>query len=77
MSDFAKIVVIDGEQVLFYTEPDPEDETATKLNQMVQVDGLIANVAVGGIKNADGLIERIGYDAARKVMQIVREFSSR
>lgn len=74
MSDFAKIIVVDGEQVLFYTEPDPEDETKTKLHQIAQPDGLVADVALGGIKDDTGLLDRIGDAEARSVLQIIRQF---
>lgn len=74
MSDFAKIVVVDGEQVLFYTEPDSEDETKTKLHQIAQPDGLVADIALGGIADDTGLIDRIGETEARNVLKIIREF---
>lgn len=74
MADFAKIVVVDGVQVLFYTEPDPEDDEKTKLNQITQVDGLVANIACGGIADDTGLLDRIGEPEARQVIKIVQEF---
>lgn len=73
MTDFAKIVVVDGQQVLFYTEPDPEHDDKTKLNQIVQMDGYTANIAVGGISDDSGLIERLGEEDAKRVLKAVKD----
>ena len=77
--DFAKIVLVDGSQVLFFIENDIEAEEKTgqskaKLNQHVRYRGIEANVALGGMtyELADKALANADEEYARKVFDTVR-----
>ena len=74
---FAKIVEVDGEQVLFYIEPDDEADGKEKLHQICRVDGLCGDIALGGLsyESADEALSKIGEKEARLVISTIRGFA--
>jgi hypothetical protein len=77
--NFAKIVEVDGEQVLFYLEPDKDEDEREMLNQIVRVDGLCINVALGGFtyERADAAFAGIDETYARKVLKMARDVAAK
>jgi hypothetical protein len=80
MSDklkFARIVEVDGEQVLFYIEPDHESkkEGREKLHQIIRINGICADVALGGMtpEAADKALAKCDEPVARGVIEMVRK----
>ena len=69
---FAKIIEVEGEQVLFYLQPDDDCE---KLHQIVRVDGVCADVAISGLtyENADKSFADLDETAALRVLNVVRD----
>lgn len=78
MSDFAKIVAVDGQQVLFFVEDDEAHDGCVRLNQMVDFDGVRANIALAGIKDPEGkatamLLDKVANEKqARYVIDTVK-----
>lgn len=72
--EFAKIIVVDGQQVLFYLSPDNEKDDCETLNQCVRIDGVFANVAISGFSyaNADRAFAKADETIARVVLGTVR-----
>jgi hypothetical protein len=54
MAPFAKIIEIEGQQVLFWVEEDDDHEGCVKMHQMVDFDGIRADITLGGIKDPEG-----------------------
>jgi hypothetical protein len=71
---FAKIVEVDGEQVLFYLEPDADEDDKEKLNQIVRIDGMCINTALCGMsyKAADAAFAKIDDACARRLLKVAR-----
>lgn len=80
MARFAKLFEVDGEQVLFYLEPDaegkptPECDDFYKVNQVTHFDGIYANVAVAGMpyENAENMLSKTDEAYANAHLQMVR-----
>ena len=47
--NFAKIVKVNGQQVLFYIDSDPIYDGKARLNQMIRTEGLEVNLAISGL----------------------------
>lgn len=79
MKTFAKIVVVDGQQVLFYaepdhdTDPDKDDVDYWRLNQLTFANGVMANIAGMGMseENVLKVITEADEDSARKIIKAV------
>jgi hypothetical protein len=70
---FAEIVEVDGEQVLFYTEPD-EDDDFGKLHQIVQIEGTCMDAAASiPIDKLDEVFEKIDETFAAKFLVAARD----
>lgn len=72
MSDFARLYTVDGHQVLFYIEPDPDMDDAVRVNQITMINGITANLAVSGIKEDKGLLDRLTEEQARIVFNLAK-----
>lgn len=73
MNDFARLYTVDGHQVLFYIEPDPDMDDAVRVNQITVINGITANLAVSGIKENEGLLDRLTEDQARRVFELAKD----
>ena len=73
MDDFAKIIKVDGYQVLFYLEPDNEEGSREKLHQIVRKGGLCVDATVYSLthKEADKLFEGIDESSAKMLLMFV------
>lgn len=72
---FAKIIEVDGEQVLFYIEPNnDQDPPCETLHQIVRIDGVCADIKMDGMTyaQADKAFNGIGEEAALVVLNCVR-----
>jgi hypothetical protein len=72
---FAKIVEVDGRQVLFYIESDTVYDGKAKVNQIVRVDGLEINAALHGLtyEQADEILAERNEDSARAVVAFAQQ----
>ncbi len=70
---FAKIVEVEGEQVLFYTEPSSRHDDRMKLHQIVELGDIQADVVVDGLTEEAAEIALGGAEEAaprlRKIVQ--------
>lgn len=75
---FAKLFDVDGEQVLFYLEPDHDSDGCDKLHQIVRVDGMYIDMALGGIsyENADKAFAKVDAEFARQTLNTARDLLS-
>lgn len=77
MEKFAKIFEVDGEQVLFYVEPDTQSEydDRDRIHQIVRIDGVCADIALGGMtyEDADKAFAKFDQDYARTILKSVRD----
>lgn len=77
MATFAKLFEVEGEQVLFFREPDndgdfPDDREM--IHQMVNIGGVFADVKLCGftIENSDKAWAKIDQEAADNLVKSVR-----
>jgi len=72
---FAKIIECQGEQVLFFLEPDEEADEREMLHQVVRIDGMCIDVKVGGLTydKADKVFADLNEDSAELVLKAVRD----
>ena len=70
---FARIIEVDGKQVLFYTEPDHEYDGCELVHQIVNLKGVQADIKLGGVtyKNVDKFWKLLDEAHARKVVETV------
>lgn len=74
---FANIIELEGEQVLFYVEPDHDHEEDDRfvLHQIVSVCGVVADVKLGGLteENADKALANTDEKMASHVLKTIRD----
>lgn len=76
---FAKLFEIDNEQVLFYREPDHDaEDDREKLHQVVYIDGVCIDMAVGGMtyELGDTAFDKVDQDYARQILANARKLLS-
>lgn len=75
---FAKIVEVGGRQVLFYIDRDADapDDDRLRLHQIVHMNGIEADVALGGIRplgSNDDLLAKCDEVRARKLIDTISD----
>ncbi len=77
MAAFAKLFEVDGEQVLFFREPDTDNEADDReiLHQVVNIDGVCADIKLCGMTyaNVDKAFDMLDEHSARGVLKTVRD----
>jgi hypothetical protein len=74
MTKFAKIIEVDGEQVLYYLGPDDEDDDREVLHVLASIEGVWVNTSASiTCKVAETVLDSYTKGKARKFLTEMRE----
>lgn len=75
---FAKLFEVEGEQVLFFLEPDSENDGCECIHQIVRISGLYIDMKAAGIRatSVDASFAKIDEKYARSTLATARKLLS-